>query len=123
MQWADRGPMNNQNSANYRSALSEFELNRLDSTKTPPSELRTDIATPYDLIPELVSYTRLSWEEECESSAFKPRDYYNYLIKPDQIDYVFPANDQQLFETFHSKKFLNHVGTLFFVIFCYMITI
>lgn len=103
----------------WKSSLSESQLERLEQEKTPPSELITDMVASFEVIPQLLPYTQLSWEEECESSSFKPRDYYNYMIKPDKIDYIFPANDQQLFETMHDEYFLNHVCDFISCIFCF----
>ena len=59
--------------------------------------------------PDLIPYTHLSWKEECESSSFPPRNYYNYLINADEIDYVFPANDKELFDLLQSDEFLFNV--------------
>ena len=95
----------------YKTSLTKQQLENLEQIKTPPTELKTKLIDQYDLIPELLPYSQLSWEEECESSSLQPRNFYNYMIKPDEIDYIFPANDKDIFQTLHAEDFLSYWDT------------
>eukprot|EP01084_Bolivina_argentea_P095391 171509_1 len=89
-------------------SLSKSMIDNLYSEKVRPSELQTSYGNEYDIKPDLIGYTQLSWEEECESSTFKSKHYYNSLIDESKIDFVFPENDKELYQLFHSVEFLNH---------------
>ena len=102
---------------NGEKALSSIVFEKLNSQKTKASELETVYVEEEDVDTELLPYTQLSWEEQCESSSFKEKHHYDYLINEDQIDYIFPANDQDLYELLNSNEFLNNV---YFFIFIFM---
>eukprot|EP01084_Bolivina_argentea_P095390 171508_1 len=94
-------------------SLSKSMIDNLYSEKVRPSELQTSYGNEYDIKPDLIGYTQLSWEEECESSTFKSKHYYNSLIDENKIDFIFPTKDKELFELFHSQKFFHHWDTSF----------
>eukprot|EP01083_Nonionella_stella_P055372 146087_1 len=62
----------------YKYVHSISTVKQLNSVKTPPSELLTKHTSIEDK--ELIPYTRLSWEEQCESSSFHDKHFYDNTV-------------------------------------------
>eukprot|EP01084_Bolivina_argentea_P138366 243610_1 len=93
----------------YKYVHSISTVKQLNSVKTPPSELRTTHESIEDS--ELIPYTQLSWEEQCESSSFHDKHFYDNTVDEEAIDFIFPADDAALYDMLHSDEFLNHWDT------------
>jgi len=95
--------------AQSQSHLSPAIRSQLESHKARPDQLVTERVALSSLRDQsLVEYTTMSFEEECESALLPPFHAFDYLISEENIDYILPSDDAELYGLFQSDRFLNH---------------